>query len=188
MSSGIKHALGEAASWLLVAAIGIATIIYFDDLKALTRQALGMPTPPMEVVANQAPLNNRPRRTSSSGAVEIRASKHGQYVTFANINGHEAKVLVDTGASAVALTSDDAEAAGIFPNPSDFTVKIMTANGIGKAAPVVLESLSVGDITVHDVRALVNEPGTLSITLLGMTFLNRLSKVDIGQGRMLLEQ
>ena len=57
-----------------------------------------------------------------------------------------------------------------------------------RAAPVLLDSITVGDITLRDVRALVNQPGTLHVTLLGMTFLNRLSKVDIGNGRMVLKQ
>jgi len=187
ISSGTRHALSEAASWLVLAILGVATIVYFDELKSLTRWGLGLQSPSMEAIATR-PATQQRQTPQSSGTVELAATRHGQYVTFADINGHETKVLVDTGATAVALTNSDAAAAGIYPSASDFTVRVMTANGIGRAAPVVLDSVTVGDITLRNVRALVNQPGTLHVTLLGMTFLKRLSRVDIGDGRMVLEQ
>ena len=79
--------------------------------------------------------------------------------------------MVDTGATMVALTYEDAERAGIRLKPSDFTRGVSTANGVTRVAPVTLERVSIGDITVRNVAASVSERGRLQTTLLGMSFL-----------------
>ncbi len=124
----------------------------------------------------------------ASAQVTLHADQLGQFRASAEFNGSQTRVLVDTGASSVALTNADAREAGIFPDAEDYTVRIQTANGIGRAAPVMIDAITIGDITIHNVRALVNEPGTLHITLLGMTFLNRLNGVAIRSGKMVLKQ
>ena len=55
-------------------------------------------------------------------------------------------------------------------------------------APVVIDEIRIGDITVHDVEATIGEPGTKFITLLGMTFLSKLSRVDIRGRELVLVQ
>ena len=79
--------------------------------------------------------------------------------------------MVDTGATMVALSYEDAERAGVYVRPADFTMRVNTANGIARAAPVTLDEISLGDITVRNVRAAVSEPGRLQGSLLGMSFL-----------------
>ena len=82
--------------------------------------------------------------------------------------------MVDTGASQVALTFEDASRAGIYVRDRDFTQQVRTANGVARVAPVTLDRVSIGDITVRDVPASVSERGMLGTTLLGMSFLKRL--------------
>ena len=72
--------------------------------------------------------------------------------------------------------------------PADFTHRVSTANGQAKVAPVMVSSISIGDITVRNVRAAVSEPGKLNKTLLGMTFLGRLSRAEMRRGRLILEE
>ena len=98
------------------------------------------------------------------------ASSGGHFETAADINGNEIDVMVDTGATLVALTYEDAERAGLHLKSSDFTQGVRTANGTGKVAPVTLSSISIGDITVRNVKGAVAEPGKLHKTLLGMSF------------------
>lgn len=86
----------------------------------------------------------------------------------------------------VALTYEDAERAGLRLKPSDFTASVSTANGTAAVAPVTLDRVSIGRITVRDVRAAVCERGRLEKTLLGMSFLSRLDRVDISAGRLTL--
>ena len=87
--------------------------------------------------------------------------------------------MVDTGATIVVLSYEDAERAGIFLNPSDFTQAVTTANGVARIAPVTLDRVTIGDITVRNVPAAVAEPGRLKTSLLGMSFLSRLSRFDM---------
>lgn len=188
LSSGSQHALRLAASWIGAACIGLGTFIYFDELKGGVSLALGLPQAG-EVGGQQrseAALSDTGER-SSSGTVEIRAGRNGHYMTTAHVNGRAIDVLIDTGASVVALTYEDAERAGIYVRPSDFTHRVRTANGIAKAAPVVLSRVSIGDITVRDVQASVSEPGRLGTTLLGMAFLSRLQRADMRNGVLLLQ-
>ena len=196
MSTATRRALNEAMSWAAIGAVIAGTILYYDDIKTTIQTTLNLPTPPAQTAAlqrrNQIYQKRLVARSSADNGpgerIELRAGTFGQFRARVDINGFMTRMLVDTGASSIALTARDARNAGIFPNPGDYTVKIRTANGIGRAAPVVLDSVSIGGITLHDVRALVNEPGTLHVSLLGMSFLSRLRRVDIGSGRMILEQ
>jgi aspartyl protease family protein len=88
----------------------------------------------------------------------------------------------------VAFTSEDAERAGIFVRQADYTQRVNTANGIARIAPVTVDRISIGDITVRNVQAAVSEPGKLQTTLLGMSFLGRLSRAEMRQGRLILEE
>jgi aspartyl protease family protein len=122
------------------------------------------------------------------GSVTLPAGKYGHFEAEAEINGRDIDVMVDTGASLVALTYDDAERAGIFVKPSDFTHRAQTANGIARVAPVTISRIRIGDITVRDIRAVVSERGASERTLLGMSFLGRLSRVEMRGATLVLEE
>ena len=98
----------------------------------------------------------------------------GHYWAEANIDGKAVRVLVDTGASVVALTRADALRLGVDPEPEAFTGKVQTASGVVRAAPVQLNTISVAGARVDRVEALVVEQG-LEYSLLGMSYLGRLS-------------
>jgi aspartyl protease family protein len=187
LSSGTRSLLGEAASWLIAGAVMAGGLVYFNELRGLTGEALGLATTtgqkPALVEAHAQP-NERAR---TSGAVEIRAGASGHFQAEAEVNGRTIGVMVDTGATMVALTYEDAERAGIRLKPSDFTRSVTTANGVTRVAPVTLERVSIGDITVRNVAASVSERGRLSTTLLGMSFLSRLERVDMRSGILVLK-
>lgn len=186
LSSGVRLALSEAGKWLLVSLVGIATVVWFDELKAGVSHTLAvyMPdrAPPPRINSAEEPDR------SSPGMVELHAGAHGHFSASARINGRPVPVLVDTGASMVALSYEDAESAGIYVRPGDFTARVRTANGIAKVAPVMLDSVSIGDITLYDVRAAVSEPGRLGTTLLGMTFIGRLSRAEMRGDVLILQE
>ncbi|KQP48155.1 hypothetical protein ASF31_02095 [Brevundimonas sp. Leaf280] len=98
----------------------------------------------------------------------------GHYWAEASIDGKAVRVLVDTGASVVALTRADALRLGVDPEPEAFTGKVQTASGVVRAAPVQLKTISVAGARVDRVEALVVEQG-LEYSLLGMSYLGRLS-------------
>ncbi len=192
ISSGTKTALGEAASWVVAAALIITSVIYFDELKSLVSPAplQASNTGPKQQI-QRAPLHQRTvskRAARSAGyTVELSAGAYGHYKTMARINGREIRVLVDTGASYVSLSNQDAERAGIFVRDSDFKYKTRTANGTTRVALVMIDRISIGDIEVRNVKASVHERGKLGVTLLGMSFLGRLRRTEMRGGRLVLE-
>ena len=86
------------------------------------------------------------------------------------------------------MADDDAENLGIFVRPSDFTGVAKTANGSARVAPVTISRISIGDITVRNVPAVVSERGKSDRTLLGMSFLGRLSRVEMRGGTLVLQE
>jgi len=122
------------------------------------------------------------------GTVSVTAGDYGHFQTQAEINGRDIDVMVDTGATMVALTYEDAARAGIFVNPSDFTHLAQTANGTARVAPIMISRISIGDISVRNVQAVVSERGASERTLLGMSFLGRLSRVEMRSGTLVLQE
>ena len=88
----------------------------------------------------------------------------------------------------VALTYEDARSAGLYVRDSDFTHRVSTANGMAKVAPVTIDRVTIGDITVRNVPGAVMESGKLGTTLLGMSFLSRLQRVDMRSGMLVLQE
>jgi aspartyl protease family protein len=114
---------------------------------------------------------------ASGTATQVVKGPDGHYWAQAKIDGRAVQVLVDTGASVVALTRADARRLGVDPAPEDFTGKVQTASGVVRAAPVELKSISVAGVRVDNVEALVVEEG-LAYSLLGMSYLGRLSAFE----------
>jgi aspartyl protease family protein len=106
-------------------------------------------------------------------------------VIDAEVNGVPISFLVDTGASDVVLTQDDAETLGFQPRSLDFSQRYHTANGIVRAAPVTLRELRIGQFSLYELAAAVNE-APLGISLLGMSFLERLAGYEVDDGRLIL--
>ena len=117
-----------------------------------------------------------------AAVTEINANANGHFVTTASINNRDIAVLVDTGATAVALSYEDAGSAGLRPGSLTYDVPVSTANGLAQAARVKLDRVRIDGLEVDDVEALVLPEGALQGTLLGMTFLSRLSSFKVEDG------
>lgn len=115
----------------------------------------------------------------------ISKASDGHYWAEADVNGRRVRFLVDTGASAVALTPADALRLGFAPHELDYDYKVTTAAGPARAASVKLASISVAGARVADVDALVIEKG-LDTSLLGMTYLGRLSRFEATRSALIL--
>ncbi|GJD39445.1 MULTISPECIES: TIGR02281 family clan AA aspartic protease [Methylobacterium] len=124
--------------------------------------------------------------TAGDGSVTINRRADGDFSVRAEVNGRAQVFQFDTGASSVVLTAENAAAIGISPAESDFSIRVSTANGVAMAAPVYLDSLSIGTITERRVSALVSRRGALSGNLLGMTFLDRLGSYEVRGDRLML--
>ncbi len=119
---------------------------------------------------------------------EIRGNGRGHFIVTARINNQPVKVLVDTGASAVALSHEDARRAGIHTFALKYTMPVSTANGVVRAAPVTLRRVEVNGVVVRNVKGWVMPRGAMRGTLLGMSFLSRLSMFKVDHGKLVLKQ
>lgn len=113
------------------------------------------------------------RPDSKAASVILTADSRGHFVTTGTINGNTLQFLVDTGATAITLSSSDARRLGInyLAGSRSHT---QTANGIVPVYKVKLDTVRVGDITANNVDAVVIEGDALPVALLGMSFLNRM--------------
>ncbi|MEM6665224.1 MAG: TIGR02281 family clan AA aspartic protease [Pseudomonadota bacterium] len=118
--------------------------------------------------------------------VALRAGPNKHFSAAAMIEGSHVNVLVDTGASMVALTHEDALKIGFDSRKLEFQCCVNTANGRTEVAPVTLKSVSIGPVTVRNVRAAVMEKGKLSKTLLGMSYLGELSRFEMKGNQLVL--
>jgi aspartyl protease family protein len=119
--------------------------------------------------------------TTSEGGQEIILHKllNGHFEADVTVNGQKIEMLVDTGASMVALSQEDAKRVGLIPENLTYSMTVMTANGRARAAPVELGDVSIGPISRRDVAATVAEEGKLDQSLLGMSFLETLGSMQM---------
>ena len=126
---------------------------------------------PAQVVTDAA---TGPARGSDA---QVSKAADGHYWAEAAVNGRAVRLLVDTGATAVALTAEDAQRLGFDPKALNYNYGVATANGQAHAARIKLASVSVAGAEVQNVDALVIDRG-LQTSLLGMTYLGRLSQFE----------
>ena len=110
--------------------------------------------------------------------VVLYKAQGGHYVADTIVDGSPISMMVDTGATTIALSYEDAERAGLHPQTLDFSSTVFTANGPARSAYVTLPQISVGGIERTNVRAGIAERGKLDKSLLGMNFLGTLSSVS----------
>lgn len=167
-------ALKQALAWVaigLVLVIGYSYRDVFSDMGTRVRAEL----------VPSAPVTREP------GTAYLSRDMTGHFHADAMVNGTHIRFLVDTGASDVALSAEDARRAGIDPSTLSYTTAYRTANGVIHSARVKLDTVTVGGITLRDVDASVSQ-GELGMSLLGMSFLGRLGSVEVRGERLVLRQ
>jgi aspartyl protease family protein len=146
--------------------------------------------------AAQAPAATPPERaagrtTPAQGAagapVSIQADRFGQFSANVEIDGRRLKMLVDTGATFLSLSHDDAASMGLRPLPHEFTMPLITASGELKAARTRLREVRVNGVVAYDVPAIVMPKGAGATSLLGMSFLSKLRGFEVASGQLLLK-
>jgi len=114
----------------------------------------------------------------ASREVKIYRNARGAYTRAGSINGRTVDFMVDTGATAIALSATEARRLGIAYRLDGDPVQVTTASGVARGHRVSLDRVTVGDISLRNVEALVIAGDLPEQVLLGMTFLNR---VDMRQ-------
>ena len=171
-----------AASALAMSVAAALIVPSLDPFEKAGQETAANPEPapaPLKAVA-------APSGSVRLGEEAFPADASGQWRLEVRVDGHRTPMLADTGASAVALRETDARRAGIMPLPGDYTVEVSTANGVVKAARARADLIRIGRIEVRDVDVLVLPDKALSISLLGMTFLNRLTAFRVDGGQLIM--
>lgn len=129
-----------------------------------------------------------PNRAITDGSeMTFRKSRDGHFYALLEVNGVPIDFVVDTGATNLVLTREDAAKVGIDVDDLAFTGRAYTANGVTGSARVRLDQVRLGDIQDFDVRAAVNE-GEMFSSLLGMDYLSRYGEIRITGDTLTLER
>jgi aspartyl protease family protein len=110
---------------------------------------------------------------SEHATVVLASDKNGHFVTSGSINGSSVRFLVDTGATMVSMSVDEARRAGVNYLAGERGYS-QTANGVAPVYKVKLARVTLGDITLRDIDGIVHENSALPHVLLGMSFLGKL--------------
>jgi aspartyl protease family protein len=138
-------------------------------------------------VADRVMVELVPGHTSTHGrTVELARANNGDFQIITHVNGVRVPMVLDTGASSVVLTHEAAKAAGLPLELVKYTVNVDTANGRTLAASVTLDRIAIGGIVERSIPALIAQPGQLKMSLLGMSFLNRLQSWEVRGNKVLM--
>jgi aspartyl protease family protein len=120
--------------------------------------------------------------------MRLPADRRGHYIADLGVDGRMMRMLVDTGASFVALRDSDARAAGLHGNLTGNRYNLQTANGVVEARGVRIREMRLGSIIVRDVEAVILPDGQLGSNLLGMSFLNKLRGFEVSGQTLILRE
>lgn len=172
------ESLRQAAIWLVLI-LALATVyIYRFDLQEVGNRLTAGLIPGRAVVSTNA---------EGEQILVIHKGVSGHFEADVSIDGTPLRMLVDTGASSVVLSYEDAMRLGINPDNLVFSVDVSTANGRALAAPVTLRDIAIGSIRRGAIRGMVTEAGRLDQSLLGMSFLETLGSIEITRDELRLK-
>lgn len=163
----IAELLSGVVLWIGIFGFVIAGYAYREEITSVASRVYGELTPGQPIV------------DSKTGDVSFRRGLTGHFEVRSRINGASIPLIFDTGASAMVLTYEDARKAGIDTRRLLFDTPVSTANGTGRAALARLDRVDIGGIVRRNVRAYIADRGALDTSLLGMTFLETLSRYSV---------
>ncbi|MCY4191119.1 MAG: TIGR02281 family clan AA aspartic protease [Rhodospirillaceae bacterium] len=170
LRANIAGAIKSILAWMAIGLIAITGYAYRDELTVIWDRIAGELLPGSAVRADRSLM--------------MRAAVNGSFFMEVFLNGQRTRMLVDTGASALALSPGDARTAGLDPARLRYDVPIRTADGATRAARVVLGTVQVGGLTLRNYPGLVLRQGTMS--LLGVDILRRFRSFEIRGDRLIL--
>lgn len=163
----IHRTLQHAAVWGLIFVGAVAAVGLWDDIRD-------------DVMPRQAAFEDQ-------GRVEVPRRFDGHYYLTLDVNGQPVEFVVDTGATQIVLTQEDATRIGLDPASLQYFGRANTANGEVRTAPVRLDEISIGSVRDTNVPAYVNDSEMFQ-SLLGMSYLQRWDRIEIADGKLVLER
>lgn len=172
----------------VVCALLVAPFLRHHDRQPVAQADAAAIAPGRVIAAQRSPWAPTPPKpvdgapNAFAAPAEITRDRGGSFHINGAINGRSADLLVDTGASLVAIPVAQAAGFGIVVQPDEFRPVVRTASGTANAAHVRIESLTIGGTELRDVDGVVVEG--LDRILLGQSALRRLGKVSIDGDHM----
>jgi aspartyl protease family protein len=163
----MSQTLQQAAIWFLIFVGAVLAYGIWEDIEDIA-------TPRQSIVS-----------TVEGVVVDVPRQRDGHYHLFLEINGTEVEFIVDTGASDLVLTRQDAARVGLTDDSLRFLGEARTANGMVRTAAVRLDEVALGEIVDRDVPAVVNE-GEMYQSLLGMSYLQSFGRIEIENDQLRL--
>ena len=162
--------LRDAVTWLALGLALVTLYAYKEELLPIAARVVGELMPGSAMTVEQ----------SAGGLTEVRIRKRldGHFTANVEVNGKPISMIVDTGASTIVLTPEDATKAGIDVSELTYKVPVITANGRTMAARDPPRQGRHRPARPAKVDALVAKPGALTQSLLGMSFLSRLRSYE----------
>lgn len=173
LGSALKHAL----TWIAIALLLVIGYSFRAQFQQIGHTILSELVPGYGIESRTV-----------GGVTEIRLKRRmdGHFAANVDINGVAIPMLVDTGASTITLTQADARRAGFDTGDLSYTVQVSTANGRTSAAPVRLDTVSIGSLGRRNLRALIARPGALGESLLGINFLSSIGSYEVRGDELIL--
>lgn len=168
----MSEMLGNLAIWIGIFGVALVGYTYRADISGVAARVFGEVMPGMAII------------DSENHTASFRSGRDGHYQVNAKVNGADITLLFDTGASAVVLSNLDARKAGIDTAGLQYDIPVSTANGTGRAAAIMLDRIEVGGIVRGHIKAFVAEAGALEGSLLGMSFLETLSRYGVAGNQL----
>jgi len=174
----LGDAAKHAAMWVLAGLVLVTLYAYRGPLADFASPVLDALVPGRMTVA----VDDSGRKT-----LTVAPDANGHFSLTGEVDGTPVDFLIDTGASSLVLTYEDAERAGIDVGGLTFNRMVETANGMTLQARAVIGELQVGPLTLRNVPAGVAQQGQLFTNLLGMNVLSRFASWRVENGRLVIE-
>jgi aspartyl protease family protein len=168
---------GGTLFWSGVVLVGVALAA-----PGLQRAESEAPATRAERETVPAAAATHPGRAGGLAAQELVRAPDGHFYADAQVNGAPIRFMVDTGATAVALTREDAQRAGLQLGPERSVAR--GVGGLVEVIPVTVDRIALGGLEARHVRAAVVED--LDVSLLGQSFLSQVGSVEIRGDRMVM--
>jgi len=163
MRDNLSKFFKSAAAWVIIFSCFVAGYGFWQDK------------------IEQKPFN----AVDNSSDIAVKMNEDGHFHTTVLVNGVELKFLIDTGATHIVLTKEDARKIDYDISKLIFWGKSNTANGVVKTAPIRLRSIKIGQYADTNILAYINE-GVMRQSLLGMSFLSNFTSVEIRKNTLYL--
>ncbi|MCR4266712.1 TIGR02281 family clan AA aspartic protease [Nitratireductor sp. ZSWI3] len=178
-TSGMR--LGEVARsfafWVLLLLVLVAGYQYRYELQDVASRVTAGLVPGSPISVGDGSTGTR---------VLVGRSSSGHFEVMVDIEDRPLRMLIDTGASGIVLSAEDARRIGFDPATLDFRIPVSTANGITMVARARAAEIRVGAIVRRDMPLHIAQPGQLGQSLLGMSFINTLSGFELSGDSIVL--